>query len=49
MLLWTSPSPLHVCVAPLEIVPFDDRAACRYGEIGALLEGKGKVIGPWIS
>ncbi|MEW6517909.1 MAG: type II toxin-antitoxin system VapC family toxin [Thermodesulfobacteriota bacterium] len=36
---------LHAFVAPLEIVPFDDRAACRYGEIRAFLEGKGKVIG----
>jgi len=24
---------------------FDDLAACRYGEIRAFLEGKGKVIG----
>jgi tRNA(fMet)-specific endonuclease VapC len=36
---------LHAFVAPLEILPFDDRAACRYGEIRAFLEGKGKVIG----
>lgn len=32
-------------LAPLEILSFDDAAACRYGEIRAYLEGKGKVIG----
>jgi tRNA(fMet)-specific endonuclease VapC len=36
---------LQAFVAPLEIVPFDDRAACRYGEIRAWLESEGKVIG----
>lgn len=36
---------LNEFVAPLEIVPFDDRAACRYGEIRAFLESKGKIIG----
>lgn len=32
-------------LAPLEILPFDDGAACRYGEIRAYLEKEGKVIG----
>ncbi|MHB1184164.1 MAG: type II toxin-antitoxin system tRNA(fMet)-specific endonuclease VapC [Desulfobulbia bacterium] len=36
---------LQAFVAPLEILPFDDRAACRYGEIRACLEKKGQPIG----
>ena len=36
---------LNAFVAPLEIISFDDRAACRYGEIRAHLERQGKVIG----
>ena len=36
---------LNAFVAPLEIISFDDRAACRYGEIRAFLERQGKVIG----
>ncbi len=36
---------LQSFVAPLEILPFDDRAACRYGEIRAYLEKKGQPIG----
>ena len=36
---------LQSFVAPLEILPFDDRAACRYGEIRAHLEKKGQPIG----
>ena len=31
--------------APLEILPFDDLAAARYGELRALLERKGQPIG----
>ena len=36
---------LQEFAAPLEIMPFDDGAACRYGEIRAHLEREGKVIG----
>lgn len=36
---------LNAFVAPLEIVCFDDRAACRYGEIRAFLERQGMLIG----
>lgn len=36
---------LQAFVAPLEILPFDDRAACRYGEIRAHLKKKGQPIG----
>lgn len=32
--------------APLEILPYDDRAAARYGPIRAALERKGTPIGP---
>ena len=32
-------------LAPLEILSFDDAAACRYGEIRAYLGKKGEVIG----
>lgn len=32
-------------LAPLEIIPYDDRAAVHYGEIRAYLEGKGRAIG----
>jgi tRNA(fMet)-specific endonuclease VapC len=32
-------------LAPLEIIPFDDRAAFHYGEIRAYLERKGQPIG----
>lgn len=36
---------LQAFVAPLEILPFDDRAACRHGEIRACLEQQGQPIG----
>jgi len=36
---------LQTFVVPLEILPFDDRAACSYGEIRAYLEKKGQPIG----
>lgn len=36
---------LQAFVAPLEILPFDDRAACRYGTIRAYLESQGQPIG----
>lgn len=36
---------LQTFVVPLEILPFDDRAACSYGEIRACLEKKGQPIG----
>lgn len=36
---------LQAFVAPLEILAFDDKAACRYGEIRAYLEGIGRLIG----
>ena len=36
---------LQAFVAPLEILPFDDRAACRYGAIRAYLESQGQPIG----
>jgi tRNA(fMet)-specific endonuclease VapC len=32
--------------APLEILPYDDAAAARYGEIRAALERQGTPIGP---
>lgn len=32
--------------APLEILPFDDRAACTYGTVRQQLESKGVPIGP---
>ena len=31
---------------PLEIAPFDDEAAAAYGNVRAVLEKKGKPIGP---
>jgi tRNA(fMet)-specific endonuclease VapC len=37
---------LEEFILPLDIMPFDDRAACCYGEIRAHLEKNGKVIGP---
>ena len=33
-------------LAPLEILPFDDLAAARYGPVRALLESHGTPIGP---
>ncbi len=36
---------LYEFVTPLEILNFDDRAACHYGEIRAHLEAKGNLIG----
>jgi len=36
---------LQMFLAPLEILPFDDRAAVHYGRIRAQLEGKGTPIG----
>ncbi|MDX8401506.1 MAG: PIN domain-containing protein [Mariprofundaceae bacterium] len=36
---------LEMFLMPLDIVPFDDAAAARYGEIRACLEAKGCVIG----
>lgn len=32
-------------LAPLEVIPFDDRAAFHYGEIRAYLEREGQTIG----
>lgn len=37
---------LDLFFAPLEIVPFDDRAAMEYGKIRAQLESAGQPIGP---
>ncbi|MDD3268370.1 MAG: type II toxin-antitoxin system VapC family toxin [Syntrophomonadaceae bacterium] len=34
-------------LAPIEILPFSDRAAAIYGEIRAALENRGQVIGPY--
>jgi len=36
---------LEMFLMPLDIAPFDDAAAARYGEIRARLEAKGCVIG----
>jgi tRNA(fMet)-specific endonuclease VapC len=36
---------LDAFLAPLEILPFDGEAAYRYGQISALLEKEGKLIG----
>jgi len=36
---------LNKFLVPLEIVPFDDKAAVHYGEIRTYLEKKGRVIG----
>jgi len=36
---------LDAFLAPLEILPFDGEAAHRYGQIRALLEKEGKLIG----
>ena len=33
-------------IAPLEILPYDDMAAARYGQIRAFLEIQGTPIGP---
>lgn len=33
-------------VAPLEVLPFDDRAAAAYGELRAELQRVGRPIGP---
>jgi len=33
-------------LAPLEVAPYDDHAAARYGPIRALLESQGTPIGP---
>lgn len=38
---------LATFLAPLEILPFSDKAAVKYGEIRAALEKKGQVIGPY--
>ncbi len=32
-------------LAPIEVLPFDDMAAQKYGELRTLLESKGKPIG----
>ncbi len=37
---------LEEFILPLDIMPFDDRAACNYGEIRTHLEKSGNVIGP---
>jgi tRNA(fMet)-specific endonuclease VapC len=34
-------------LAPIEIFPFDEAAASRYGRIRAFLESKGRTIGPY--
>ena len=36
---------LEMCLAPLTILPFDDRAAWAYGDLRAELERKGTPIG----
>ena len=36
---------LNEFLSPLEILSFDDRAACHYGEIRAYLERSGQPIG----
>ena len=33
-------------LAPLEVLPYDDAAAARYGDIRAHLERRGTPIGP---
>jgi tRNA(fMet)-specific endonuclease VapC len=38
---------LAAFVAPLEILPFSDRAAIKYGEIRTALERKGQIIGAY--
>lgn len=37
---------LEEFVLPLDIMPFDAKAACRYGEIRVKLEKNGNLIGP---
>jgi tRNA(fMet)-specific endonuclease VapC len=37
---------LEEFLLPLDIIPFDDLAACCYGEIRAHLEKSGNMIGP---
>ena len=37
---------LHVLLSKVAVVPFDDAATVRYGELRALLEKRGKPIGP---
>ncbi len=39
-------SALQEFILPLDIMPFDDKAACNYGEIRTHLEKTGNVIGP---
>ena len=37
---------LNVLMSKVAVVPFDDAATRRYGELRALLEGRGTQIGP---
>ena len=37
---------LHVLVSKVAVIPFDDAATVRYGELRALLEKRGTPIGP---
>lgn len=37
---------LHVLLAKIGVVPFDEAATARYGELRALLEKRGSPIGP---
>lgn len=37
---------LNNFITPLEIIPFDEKAASHYGQIRAYLERKGMIIGP---
>lgn len=39
-------SALQEFILPLDIMPFDDKAACNYGEIRTYLEKTGNIIGP---
>jgi tRNA(fMet)-specific endonuclease VapC len=37
---------LHAILSKIAVVPFDDAATTRYGELRALLERRGSPIGP---
>jgi tRNA(fMet)-specific endonuclease VapC len=37
---------LHALLSKIGVVPFDDAATVRYGEIRTLLERRGSLIGP---
>ncbi len=38
---------LNAFLVPLDILPFSDKAAIVYGEVRAMLERKGLLIGPY--